>query len=376
LRIIKPVSQYCKRGELMRIAIMGAGLAGLSCAWLLEKEGVSPTVYESKYKIGAHFANGEAIMPVMHQPYYDPLNFIKSKYGLDLQPVSRIHTLVIHGPRGSVKVHGELGYMTARGNHPMALEVQLGNLVRSKIEYSSYHTVDDLKQQYDYVIVATGTPDEAKRLGIWHTDVTANLTGAYVEGSFDPFTAEVWFDNDYAPQGYAFLIPYDQHTASLALAVPGTNINLEHLWNLFLVKTNLNYMVKDCFQLYNWEIGRPDRVVDENIILAGHAGGFVQPALGFGQFGAMLSGLEAGLHLLGKSSYKDSIAGLRRDYMYSLTLRRGLEKLTNTGYDRLIQVLRTPVGKYLLTTNRIPVLKGVAKILGPSLLKKGPAQKI
>lgn len=358
----------------MRIAIMGAGLAGLSCAWLLEKAGVSPEIYESKYKIGARFASTEAIMPFIHQPYYDPLNFIKSKYGLELQPVSRIHTLIVHGPRGSARLNGELGYITARGNHPMALEVQLGKLVQSRVEYNSYQTLDELKRKYDSVVVATGKPDEGKRLGIWSTDVVANLTGAYIEGSFDPFTAEVWFDNDYAPQGYAFLLPYDQHRASLVLAVPGTNINLENLWNLFLVKTNLNYTVKDCFQLYNFEIGKPDRLVQDNILFTGQAGGFMRPLLGFGQFGAMLSGLEAALSLLGKSFYTESVAGLRRDYMDLLILRRGLEKLTNTGYDRLVQILRTPVGKYLITNNRFPVLKGMAKILGPSL-KKSPVRK-
>ncbi|MFZ5640992.1 MAG: hypothetical protein ACOY4Q_09930 [Bacillota bacterium] len=84
-----------------------------------------------------------------------------------------------------------MGYITARGNHPMALEVQLGNLVQSRVEFNSYYNLKDLKKQYEMVVLATGNPDECKRLGIWKTDMVANLTGAYVEGSFDPFTAEV-----------------------------------------------------------------------------------------------------------------------------------------------------------------------------------------
>ena len=36
----------------MRIAIVGGGLSGLLCAFLLEKKGYSPTIYEKLPKVG------------------------------------------------------------------------------------------------------------------------------------------------------------------------------------------------------------------------------------------------------------------------------------------------------------------------------------
>lgn len=53
----------------MKVAVMGAGLAGLSCAVLLEQYGLTPDIYEAQYKIGARFPNTEAIMNVLEYDY-------------------------------------------------------------------------------------------------------------------------------------------------------------------------------------------------------------------------------------------------------------------------------------------------------------------
>jgi hypothetical protein len=44
----------------VKIAIMGAGLSGLACALMLERNGIRPEIFESKGEVGDRFINGEA----------------------------------------------------------------------------------------------------------------------------------------------------------------------------------------------------------------------------------------------------------------------------------------------------------------------------
>ena len=54
--------------EPLRVAIIGAGVAGLACAVTLERSGLETVVYEQGDKPGPVFANVSAVMPVVHRP--------------------------------------------------------------------------------------------------------------------------------------------------------------------------------------------------------------------------------------------------------------------------------------------------------------------
>lgn len=55
----------------MDVAIMGAGLSGLACAITLEKNGITPTIFESRSQVGDRFINAEAFLPVFERPIRD-----------------------------------------------------------------------------------------------------------------------------------------------------------------------------------------------------------------------------------------------------------------------------------------------------------------
>lgn len=74
----------------MKVAVMGAGLAGLSCAVLLEQYGLAPDIYEAQYKIGARFPNTEAIMNVLDFPVGDSFKYIEEKYKVILKTVAAL----------------------------------------------------------------------------------------------------------------------------------------------------------------------------------------------------------------------------------------------------------------------------------------------
>ncbi len=45
----------------MKVIIIGAGLAGLSSAIILEKHGVTPTIFERRSTVDDRFVNGESV---------------------------------------------------------------------------------------------------------------------------------------------------------------------------------------------------------------------------------------------------------------------------------------------------------------------------
>ncbi len=350
----------------MKVAIMGAGLAGLACSVVLEQYGIVPDIYEAQYKIGARFTNGEAIMNILDFPIEDCFSYLAHQYKVKLEPINALKSLVIHGPDDSALVTGELGYITARGNHPKALEVQLGDISKAPVFTNNYFTLDDLKEKYDVVVVATGNSNEPKRQQTWETDIVANIIGASIRGHFNPHQAEVWFNDCYAPQGYCFLLPYHSHVASLCLAVPGTEgVDLEVLWQKFLAGLDWEFSIKDTFTLHSFEIGRNKSLVTENLVFIGHAGGFVMPFLGFGQFTSMLSGFEAAIAIANGNlqSYIAAMQPLIDSYYPSLKMRRVLAGMDNQKYNLVIKILQNKYANTVFSKFPLPVLKAAAAVL-------------
>ncbi|HRS22041.1 MAG TPA: NAD(P)-binding protein, partial [Clostridia bacterium] len=64
----------------MKVAIMGAGLSGLSCAKYLEDHNIEPVIFEKRERVGERFPNMEAIIQMVHRPLKDPLIYINKKY--------------------------------------------------------------------------------------------------------------------------------------------------------------------------------------------------------------------------------------------------------------------------------------------------------
>ena len=68
-----------------RVAIIGAGPAGLSCAHTLSREGIDVTIYEKEPKGGGLMTYGIAAYKVTPEFCEDEVNFIKSIGGIDIK---------------------------------------------------------------------------------------------------------------------------------------------------------------------------------------------------------------------------------------------------------------------------------------------------
>lgn len=356
----------------MRVAIMGAGLSGLTCALTLEKWGIKPTILEKRDQVGDRFVNGEIFLGILHRPISDALSYLADKYKIFLQPTSNIQKLVIFSENKKAEVEGLLGFTSIRGRHPNSLEAQLARQVSSPIQFNSQYSYEDLLKEYTHIIMATGDAAYAVKVKNYQTDLTVSLKGATFEGKFDPYTVYAWLDNRIAPRGYSYLIPYSEQEANGVIAYPdyleNRDVNPDQLWHKFLKRLNTDLGIfsnqDNHFQITNYLIGHCNSPRIANTFFTGNCFGSLMPFLGFGQFGALLTGIYAAQDLLGLKDYEKSTNRLIKSYQNSLVLRRGIEKLNNQGFDSIVESLSGRLGNKIFNT-RFNVLEMASYLLRP-----------
>lgn len=148
----------------IKVAVVGAGISGLTAAYKLEEKGINPTIFEKEHKVGARFVNGEAMMHIINLPITDVFYYLSLNRELPLQPTLPIRKIIFYGPTNKATIVGDIGYITIRGNHERSLENQLAKLVDSPINYNNKPDYQKLKREFDEVIIATGDPRTIKRL--------------------------------------------------------------------------------------------------------------------------------------------------------------------------------------------------------------------
>ena len=77
----------------MKVAIIGAGASGLSCAYQLYKNNIKPTIFEQKSWLGETLDLPAVKLNMFNTPITDPLKYLKKNYGIllsDRQFVSRL----------------------------------------------------------------------------------------------------------------------------------------------------------------------------------------------------------------------------------------------------------------------------------------------
>ncbi|MGI6113541.1 MAG: NAD(P)/FAD-dependent oxidoreductase, partial [Mahellales bacterium] len=316
------------------------------------------------------FINNEAIMQILHRPIKDAFEYLAEKYSLYLQPLNPIKRIVFISEERRTEIEGPLGFITVRGRHPQSLEKQLAQNIKSKIIFKSKKSYQDLIREFDIVVVANGDTTYSQLLTNFTTDVSVNLEGVLVKGKFDPYTVTMWLDNRYSPSGYCYMLPFDEENANISLATPINNAPIDHLWEKFIYSMGMNIKIIDKFKVENYVIGRPDNQRIGNTFLIGNAGGNIMPFLGFGQFGAMLSGIYCGQAISHNMDYNHLTRNLRRSYKNSLTLRAVMEKMDNNHFNALVNILSIPMVKKMMANTRFPVLSPISRMLKPFLVSK------
>ncbi|RPF50058.1 NAD(P)/FAD-dependent oxidoreductase [Aquisalibacillus elongatus] len=362
----------------MDIAIMGAGLSGLACAITLEKNGINPTIFEKRSKVGDRFVNGEVILSIFDKPVHDNIEKLSEEYGIYLKPTSNIQKMELISKNEKAVIEGDLGFANVRGREQDSFESQLEQQTQSTIHYNSEETYEELLSHYSHVVVATGDGDYAKMTRNFREDLTVTIRGATIEGSFDRYVVKAWLDYDIAPFGYCYFIPYSDHEANISLAIPdlpeNADINLDRLWDLFYEKVRSEFeqdiRITDQFQITHYPIGICQTARIGNTFYVGNCFGTTMPFMGFGQYASILSGVFAAYDLCGLGKYEELMKPLRESYEDSLVLRRTMEQLSNKGLDRIIHSLQGYWGEKLFQTNTINPLKVASFLLRPYIKMK------
>lgn len=161
----------------MKVAILGAGMSGLSCAIALEKHGIMRTIFEKRNCVGDRFVNAEAMFSILNRPIKDCLPFISENYDIHLKPIDKVNKLIVHSKHEIGSINDKIGDTNVRGRHENSYECQLERQLISKINFDSTCEYEELCKEFEYVILATGDGEYASRLGNYKCDLTCTIRG-------------------------------------------------------------------------------------------------------------------------------------------------------------------------------------------------------
>lgn len=340
----------------MKIAVIGAGVSGLACAYELERQGMKAVIYEQRHRPGELFDHAAAVLQLFTRPY-DPLALLKDEFDLDLQPINLIKSVTMNSPRKKITVKGKLGYFMLRGQNAMSVESQLAGKISSPIVSNTRAEYTSLAKEFDYVVVANGSYDASRAEGIWTAVIKTNLAGGTVIGDFDPTRLIMWVDTRYSKTSYAYLTPMGKKRGFLGLVVPDSDLEeARKHWKLFWEMERLPYHpVSEVVVEHNAGFVYPHQV--GNLLFVGIAGGFLESFLGFGLMSALRSGALAGRAIATGRSFEDLLVKLKKDMQHSLVLREIINKAENRDYDIALSVLKTPGLQQLIYNTNIDVVR-------------------
>lgn len=341
----------------MKVAIIGAGLAGLSAALTLEKEGVPFDIFEARHMCGELFHHSSAMLQIMNRPIKDPIKHLNKAYGLQIQPLAPLRTIVMRTPHTESTIRGNLGYLFKRGQDPDSLEQQLFKQLKTSVTFQTYADWQTLKEEYDHLIICDGVKRISNEIGCWTDTFQSWVKGATILGEFDPNTLIMWLNTNYCKAGYAYLTPFSHNRAFIGLVVPNsTPQELTYFWDLFIRMENIKNEIVDSFEVRH-AAGHVFPHQKDNMLLAGIAGGFQDPFLGFGQFGALSTGALAAISIARRKNYSDLVKPLANEIKNLVMYRDRLDVLTNHQFDLMVKTLGFPVLNQLIYNTNINAFK-------------------
>lgn len=354
--------------KYMKIAIIGAGPAGLACALECERLGVIPDLFDTEETVGWVWPSVILMLNVLEVPENgDIRRYLNKSYKLDLQPINTINKLIMKSPNEKATIEGNpLGYFYSRGKREGSIENQLRIfLKKTAIHYNRFADYKELAKKYDYVVVATGNDVAAKELNVWEEYGTVYIHSAVALGEFDAFTQYVFFNTDYSGTGYARLTPFDNFHAVVDLYGIGVDVfDMQKRFYQFLRTEGLSDLqLKFQITVPPFTTGKVKKFQVDNILLAGRAAGLTERLTGTGCTSALGSGVLAARAMVNGKDYEPLVKPLQNHLESISSFRKLYEKLDNSGLDKMIKMSDNPIVKYPLYNSNVNVMGTIGSIL-------------
>jgi digeranylgeranylglycerophospholipid reductase len=284
--------------DIMKVAILGGGPAGLACAIECERLGVEAEIFERNINVGWLWSS----INFWPNVYYNNLGFkdareyIKTEFGTDFTVLNQTKHIIMKSAGSQANISGTLGLTVGRGKADESLENQLLRQInKTPIHYNYLGDYNALAREYEYVVVATGRETEARNMGLWQDEDSFTIIGATVVGNFDVNSSTIYFNTEYAGTGYGRLTPFNQHCAVLELYINGKpEMQAQELFQKFIQiekLDTLDYVYKNIPPVFT--SGKVTKFQKNNVLLTGRAAGLVDRVLGVGAVEALISGTMA-----------------------------------------------------------------------------------
>ena len=332
----------------MNVAIIGAGVSGLSCAFELEKYGITPTIFEKRSQVGEASGYAGIWINLLARNNKDPVKYLMDEYGLKLKPLASIEESILISPHKKVTATGTQGYIIKRGVEKHSLENQILSQIKTQINFDSFIDINDIKNKFDYIVVATADSVIPKKENVWTDTFISKVRTATVLGDFNINSTTVWFNEIYSNKGFCYLVPSSATEASLVLIINDVvPIDMDYYWEKFLIKENISYTVTQyCDTEHTCGFAKP--LMKDNIYYTGCSAGLTDDLLGVGSVNAIESGIYAAQSIVNGTDYIEMIKPLYNNIIKLHEVRKLFNTLSNAGFDKVVSLIGTPVLKQLI----------------------------
>jgi len=357
-----------KESDFLKVAIIGAGIAGLACAFELEKYGIRPDIYEIQDSVGGRGFNHMAgWMNIMYRPIQDAIEYLKKDFGIVIKPMERVNRVDFYSKNESASLTGpKLGYMVLAGPGNGSVYHQLVAHIRTPIKFGQIVNFRELSHDYDHVVIATGTPEIPMVLGNWRTDIAGYIYGATVSGEFEPNTIKMWFNTEWCQRAYAYFVPWNDRKGSLILNLQEVGSHgAQKCWRKFLDGIKWDIDVMEIYENPH-NIGHVFQHRHKNMIFVGLAGGFLDPLFAFGQIASLDSGASAAKAIVEGKDYDLLVKNWLRRNNNMRIMRRYVDKFTDDDFDIAMKTIKTPFFRTIASRsnlNLIQILSFLAKTM-------------